>query len=290
MYNQIVDFKNYQFILRTYRFRFFIRFFTNLIAILKNKKIILIFGMSRAGTSMLAQLLSQSPSSYYLHEPEAELMKYRFGGDWANKTKAFWDFVYSESQKDFKIHVLTCIALKAILLADKSIQTICIKPISVLDSMPEVSNAIKFSKILYISRHPAGRTESIMRQLVRDTNIPIVSLERLESLGKDWGSMNKKVQKWFEHHPAWQWIFFETLTNNPIVEFKELYGKLGLTWDETIQREIEKRTTGKDGDFYEVQRDASKQADKWRQALTGEQVEAIRRGTLPFKTNLYEGF
>ena len=290
MYNQIVDFENYQFILKTYPFRVFIRLLTYLVAVFRNKKFILVFGMSRAGTSMLAQLLSQSPSTYYLHEPEAELMKYRFGSDWANKTKAFWDFVYSESQKDFKIHALTCIVLKAALLSDESIQTICIKPISVLDAMPEASNAIKFAKVLYISRHPAGRTESIMRQLVRDTNIPVIPLERLESLGKDWGSMNKKVQKWFEHRPSWQWIFFETLTKKPIIEFRNLYKRLGLAWDENVQRKIEERTTGKDGGFYEVQRDASKQADKWRQALTAEQVEAIRRGTLPFETNLYEGF
>lgn len=91
-------------------------------------------------------------------------------------------------------------------------------------------------------------------------------------------------------HPDWRWVSFEKLVSQPVAEFKQLYEKLGLAWDETIQREIEQKTTGTDGGFYEVQRDASKQADKWRESLTVEQVEAIRRGSLPFKTNLYEGF
>jgi len=254
--------------------------------------------MSRSGTSMLSTFLSLGSSSFYLHEPDVELMKFRYGKERDTNHKGFWNFINSDSQSDFKIHLNTCVVFLSALKAD--FQTICIKSIALLDVMPEVSKALPSAKIIYISRHPAGRSESIIRQILREqkekskspaNQDPNHSLNAgLERLGRSWGETHKMVLDWFRRNPTWQWVFFENLTNNPIVEFKKLYKQFGLVWDENVQREIEQRTTGKDGDFYEVQRDASKQADKWRQALTEEQVEAVRRGSLPFKTNLYEGF
>ncbi|MFZ5880042.1 MAG: hypothetical protein ACOY0R_11785, partial [Chloroflexota bacterium] len=111
-----------------------------------------------------------------------------------------------------------------------------------------------------------------------------------EELGRDWGKANRQAQEWFTSHPRWRWVIFENLANDPLGEFKKMYADLGLAWEDGIEQAIRQKTTGEDGDFYETKRDASKQADKWRKSLSGEQVEAIRRGTLPFETNLYEGF
>lgn len=297
LYNYLVSEQTYKFIVNTYKFKFILPLLTRAVLRFKNKKALLVFGMSRSGTSMLATLLSVGESSFYLHEPDTEMMKFRYGPGWDANQKAFWDFVDSEAQKDFKVHLMTCLILRAALKADRSIQTICVKPISLLDAMPEVSHALSNAQIIYISRHPAGRSESIVRQLLgeRKADQPIQSTveERLASwqrLGQSWGATNKKVLAWFRQHPGWRWVFFEDLTRDPLGEFKKLYNEFGLSWDETIEAEIKQRTTGKDGGFYEVQRDASKQADKWRTRLTEEELDAIRKGSLPFETNLYEGF
>jgi hypothetical protein len=216
-------------------------------------------------------------------------MKFRFGHERLSDQVAFWKFVYSEKQKDFRVHGLVCMIFLAALNTPHTVKTICIKPISLTDVIKEASDALP-GKVLYICRHPAGRSESIVRQRKHDQSIDTTALDYFEMLGQAWGRTTSQTQALFRSHPAWHWVSFEKLVSDPVAEFKQLYEKMGLIWDETVQREIEERTTGKDGGFYEVQRDASKQADKWRQALTEEQVEAIRRGTLPFETNLYEGF
>ena len=239
---------------------------------------------------MLANLLSLNISSAYLHEPDSELMKYRYGNDQLFTQQAFWNFVNSESQKAFKIHMLVCIILLAIYKANASTRMICIKPITLLDVMPEVSDALKIAKVIYICRHPAGRSESILRQLKHDQNIEVISNNELETLGRDWGMTNRKVKDWFQHHPAWHWVFFENLANDPTVEFGKLYEQFGLTWNEWVVAKIQQRTTIEGSGFYEAQRDSRKQPDKWRKSLTEEQVEAIRRGCLPFETNLYDSF
>lgn len=291
MFNYITGQETYQFVVDTYKYRFFIALYTRLVLLFRRKKMILIFGMSRSGTSMLAKFLALGKTSLYIHEPDSELLRKHFGEKRFFTQEAFWDFVNAETQKEFKIHMLTCILLRSALKSNEAIRTVVIKPIALLEIMPEISRTVGSGvRMVYISRHPAGRTDSILRQLKHDQGIDSISLSQVEDLGRDWGRTNRKVQDWFRKRPDWHWVQFEALSNNPLAEFKKLYDKFGLDWEEKVQAEIQQKTTGGDGGFYDVQRDASKQADKWREALTAEQVEAIRRGTLPFETNLYEGF
>jgi hypothetical protein len=250
----------------------------------------MIFGMSRSGTSMLGTLLSQSWSSAYLHEPEVKLLKLHYERKGASGEEKFWDFAHQQVKKDFEIHMMVCIILQAVLAAPARVRTICIKPISFLDIMQDISDAMPALKILYISRHPAGRIDSVLRQWKRHENVEKVALQKIEKLGREWGQTTSEIQAMFKTHPNWQWVSFEKLANDPLVEFEKLYEKFHLKWDENAQKVILEKTTEKDGDFYEVQRDSRKQADKWRTALTEEQVEAIRKGCLPFNTNLYESF
>ncbi len=238
---------------------------------------------------MLGKFLALK-DSVYIHEPDLDLMKHRFGHDRLNNQAAFWKFVYSEQQKAFRVYGLVCVTLLAILNSPQSIRTICIKPVSLTDLMKEVTDTLKNVEVIYICRHPAGRSDSIVRQRKHDQNIETTSLEYFEMLGEAWGRTNSRVYALFRDHPDWRWVFFEKLTNDPLGEFKQLYESLGLTWDEDIRNEIQQKTTGEDGGFYDIQRDSRKQADKWRAALTEEQIEAIRRGCLRFETNLYDSF
>jgi hypothetical protein len=280
----------YQFARLTYPLRGLAAFLARGLLALRGLKLILVFGLSRSGTTMLGRFLTLHPTAAYIHEPDTELMKFRFGQERLGDQVGFWKFVYSEEQKAFRVHGLVCVTLLAALRSPRAVRTICIKPISLTDVMKEAGGALSNAEILYICRHPAGRSDSIVRQRKHDQNVDTTSLEYFEMLGQAWGRITRQIQALFREHPDWHWVSFEDLTHHPIEEFKQLYGKLGLTWDATIEREIRQKTTGGDGGFYDVQRDASQQADKWRDSLSGEQVEAIRRGCLPFETNLYEGF
>jgi hypothetical protein len=290
MLKSLTNKQTYQFINATYPFRNIIALLTKIILRLRGKKIILVFGMSRSGTSMLAEFLALNTSSLYIHEPDSELMKHRHSGNKLFAQQSFWDFVFLESQQKFKVHLLTCVILLAALRTENSVETICIKPIAMLDVMPDTCDTVGRARAIYICRHPAGRSESILRQLKHHHNIENIPIHRVEKLGRDWGMTNQKVQGWFREHPNWHWVFFEDLANDPLAEFEKLYKKFGLRWSEQVQARIQEKTTGKDGGFYETQRDSRKQADKWRTVLTEEQIEAIRKGSLPFETNLYESF
>lgn len=290
IYNTVTSKRTYYFVLWTFRFRSFILLLARLVLRIRRKKILMVFGMSRSGTSMLGTLLAQSWSSVYLHEPEVELLKYHYKRTGVLGAEKFWDFTHRKVDKDFEIHMMTCIVLGALLSASLRFGTICIKPISFLDIMQEISDVLPSLRILYISRHPAGRIDSVLRQWKRHENVEKVSLQKIEKLGRDWGETTSRIQTMYKNHPNWQWVVFEDLANNPLVEFRKLYEHYRLRWDDGVRAAIEERTTDRDGRFYEVQRDSRKQADKWRTALTGEQVEAIRKGCLPFDTNLYESF
>ncbi len=281
--------RSYTFIAATYPFRKLIVPLARGLIALRKKRIILVFGMSRSGTSMLNKFLALGPGVISMHEPEVELLRLRFGPKRFFTQQFFWEFVHAEEQRDFKVHALVCIAMLAALKAPRSTKVVVIKPIALLDVIKEACEALPHADVAYICRHPAGRSESILRQARHDQNIENLALPILESLGQDWGQTNCRIQKLFQQHPHWHWVSFEKVTLDPLTEIKVLYEKLALPWDETVEKEIEKRTSD-DGDYYAVQRNASQQADKWRKSLSEEQVEAIRRGSLPFETNLYESF
>lgn len=284
----------YSFIKLTYPIRSVVRWLTSLILFIQKKKIILVFGLSRSGTTMLGQFLALGSSTAYIHEPEAEflLKKYKLERSDTFDYRGFSMFTFEEGLKQFKIHCLICSILRSALSSERTTEVICIKPIYLTDVMEATSDALKSAQVLYISRHPCGRSESILRQRLHDQKIhPEATPESyLEMLGHSWAKQIHLAQMAFQAHPAWHWILFETLTQNPLMEFKELYKHLKLNWDEHVERRMQELTTGDDGGFYEIKRNSIAQAQKWRNALTANQIEAIRRGCSNYKTDLYESF
>lgn len=243
---------------------------------------------------MLGRFLTFGPSSLYIHEPEEEILlrKYKEEKGRLFDYGLFTQFVSDKSIRAFKIHILVCTILKIILLSRPLVKTICIKPIYLSDEVENVSKTLKNAQILYISRHPCGRSESILRQQWHDQNIDpsSTSTEYLEWLGQSWGTAIHSMQQIFNTHPEWHWILYENLTDNPVSEFEKLYEVLGLSWSEDVCNSIQHWTTGEDGGYYEYKRNSLTQAEKWRKALTEEQIESIRKGCAPFKTGLYETF
>lgn len=191
-------------------------FITRSLILLWNKKIILIFGLSRSGTTMLGTFLALNKSSIYIHEPEVDMMKYHFGHYSPDNLGEFWEFVSSDQQKMFQVHALVCITLLTILKSPQQVKTICIKSVSLVDLIEEVSDALKNVEIIYICRHPAGRSESILRQRRHDQNIETASLEYLEGLGRGWGRTNSRIQSFFQGHSNFHWVFLRSFLMIPL--------------------------------------------------------------------------
>lgn len=250
--------------------------------------------MSRSGTTILGEFLALPANSTYLHEPVKFLMEQHYqqqcGHNWKDDRADFWQFAFSDAQKEFKLHCLTCAILAAILKARAHVEIICIKPILIVEEIAEVSDRFGQAAIVYVSRHPCGRTESLIRQHRSNfPESPPLANSDLEALGREWGKTHREVQQQFQSHPEWHWVFFEAVANDPLVEFPALYEKLGLSWSDRVRQTIQENMEA-EGSFYETKRNSRRQAEKWRDILTEDQVRAIQKGCLTYPTELYESF
>lgn len=284
----------HKFILFTLPIRPLIQWCTKLIAQSRKAKVILVFGLSRSGTTMLGTFLALSPASKYFHEPEKEplMWKYKEQKKKSPDIGEFWQYALSEEPKRFKAHALACILLRVLLETPKDVDTFCVKPIYLMDVMEEATQGLDFAHVLYISRHPCGRSDSILRQRTKDhiKDNPEEVEKILEKISNEWGRVTKNVLNLFKNHPAWYWVIFEDLANNPVQGFRELYKQFGLSWSVAIETTIHDMTTGEDGGFYDVQRNSKAQTDKWKMNLTEEQIELIRKNTTIYNTNIYTSF
>lgn len=249
---------------------------------------------------MLGQFLALSPAAFYLHEPVQHVMHQRFQQVTSAETRAhlpderaaFWQYALAPEQTPFKVHALVYTVWRAIATAPPATQVICIKSVSLNTAIAAIARALPEARVVYICRHPCGRCESQIRQWVRRGGRGEISTpERLRQLGDEWGRVNRDLQTLFARHPTWSWLLFEDLARDPLGEFEALYRRLHLPWSDAIQQAIAAATAAKTtGSFYDTQRDSRQQIDKWRAVLTDEQIAAIRAGTSPYATDLYESF
>lgn len=278
----------YRFAKFTFPFRFFVAWLCRILVKMKKVRLIFVFGMSRSGTTFLGNVLTlDNKQSVYVHEPVKHLLSIQFQEQ--NHSMPFWEYVFVEERKSIKVHFLVCSVLRYVLSRGlKTGDVLCIKPISMVDCIEETFNTLGGS-ILFISRHPCGRTESIIRQRkIENTEPP--GIQELTDLGREWGKIHHVVQQQFNRHEDWMWIYFEYLCENPHEEIRSLYEKYNLDWSDLVEEQIVNMTTTNSTDFYETNRNSKAQINKWKSALTRKQVEAIRAGTVHFKTELYKGF
>jgi hypothetical protein len=85
-------------------------------------------------------------------------------------------------------------------------------------------------------------------------------------------------------HPEWPVRIHEQLCLDPIAEFQQLYGDLGLPWGPASEDFL--RTHNAPGTGFAVHRIASEVSDSWRRRLDDRQLETLRRvlGRFPIST------
>lgn len=253
-------------------------------------RVLLVFGLSRSGTTFLAEALTlQNEDAIKLHEPVKKLLRrsYRGPADRAVDGAAFWRWVFEAERVPWKLHLLVCtIAVEALRASDC---ILCVKPISMSDCVAEAAAATGAS-VAYISRHPCGRSDSLMRQRLLDPQAPRPDVEAFEQMGREWGAAHADFTREIATHPDWVWLKFEDICVEPVAKLKQAYARLGLDWSEAVAMELTRMTSTESSEFYGTLRNSRAQIDKWKKTLSEADVEAIRRGARPFDTDLYEGF
>lgn len=257
---------------------------------MRNIHLLLVFGLSRSGTTFLAEALTlRNERAIKLHEPVKKLLRlsYRGEGGRSADDEAFWKWVFEVERIPWKVHLLVCtIAVEVLRSPDR---LVCIKPISMSDCIAQAAAATGGS-VVFISRHPCGRSDSLMRQRALDPNAPRPSEKAFEEMGRQWSRAHSDFQRAHREHSDWTWLRFEELCAEPVSVLKDAYGRLGLAWSAQIESELTKMTSTESSEFYGTLRNSRAQIDKWKHSLTEREVEAIRAGTRLHATGLYDGF
>ena len=257
---------------------------------MRNVHLLLVFGLSRSGTTFLAEALTlRNDEAIKLHEPVKKLLRRSYKGPGGRRAddRAFWSWVFEPERIPWKVHLLVCtIALEAF---RSSKQLLCVKPISMSDCVTETAAATGGS-VVFISRHPCGRSDSLMRQRRLDADAPRPDAGAFESMGREWGAAHVDFKRAVAKHPEWVWLKFETLCAEPLAVLKDAYRRLGLDWSAEVASELKKMTSTESSEFYGTLRNSRAQIDKWKKSLTHEEVEAVRAGARPYPTELYDGF
>jgi len=279
----------YLFALLTYPVRGFIAWLLFRLLTLRHKKLILIFGLSRSGTTMLGQFLSFPDSVKYVHEPVKQIFQAKYKKQ--EKNPEFWKLIVQPKYQKFKIHSLMTVCFLNVLGSSGKTRTICLKEVAMSDALQNIHLNHRSVSVFYISRHPCGRIESNIRSqklhLQQGQAFPDF---KYTGMARYWAGNIAVAKQVVAAQSNWYWIYFEEMTNNPLEKFKTLYQQLQLPWTEEILAWIHGQTTGDEGNFYQTKRDASTQADKWKDALSPEQIELIRENTRKFNTGIYDGF
>lgn len=253
-------------------------------------RVLLVFGLSRSGTTFLAEALTlRNDEAIKLHEPVKKLLRRSYAGPGGRPAddEAFWNWVFEPERIPWKVHLLVCtVAAEAFRSSNR---LLCIKPISMSDCVAEAAVATGGS-IVFISRHPCGRSDSLLRQRGLDADVPRPDAEAFEDMGRQWGQAHAGLRRVFAVHPDWLWLKFEDLCAEPQLVLRDAYDRLGLDWSAEVASSLTMMTTTESSEFYGTLRNSRAQIDKWKTSLTNEEVEAIRAGARPFATDLYDGF
>lgn len=284
---------NYHFAKWLFPLKGWLRKICNTLIRIRRINVVIVFGMSRSGTTFLGEVLTLNQErSVYIHEPVKHLMRQKYDDVRGNKP-AYWDYVFHEELIPHKVHFLVLTVLAAILKGRvRKGGVLCIKPITMLDSMGETSAALSCS-VLYISRHPCGWVESMARQTAVDSehfHEDRLNTDTLRDMGSHWAETNANMQNLFQGHPDWRWVVFEDLCLEPEQSVHKLYEELSIEWTEAVAGELAVMTNTPSDDFYGTNRRSRNQVDKWQSALSAEQIEAVRLGCAGYSTEIYENF
>ena len=86
-------------------------------------------------------------------------------------------------------------------------------------------------------------------------------------------------------HPDWHVVSYETLASAPTDQFRALYERLGLQFDDAVARGVARHSDGRNpsevpaGDKGGIRRDSASALGTWQQRLTPDEVARVEERT-----------
>lgn len=151
-----------------------------------------------------------------------------------------------------------------------------------------------------VLRHPAAFAASVQRLNWRFgfdsfTDQPLLMSHLLEPWAAEivappdhildraallWRCVYGTAMRFTAQHPGWLIVRHELLSDDPAGGFRDLYRRLGLTYDDAVARRIAAHTMRDRSDrTHEIMRDSRSAARRWRSELAPSQIDRLREQT-----------
>jgi len=92
-----------------------------------------------------------------------------------------------------------------------------------------------------------------------------------------WNIAYYRISQFKKEYPDWIFIRHEDLSMNPVVEYKQIYEKLGLNFSSRVENKIVESSTAKKSGH--LTRDSKENISTWKKRLTAEEIARIRKDT-----------
>lgn len=268
-----------------------------------NKKLILVTGCSRTGTTWTGRMLAQAPGFHYVYEP----FNYDRRGFWNKRLRlpgylcGRHQFIYIDGHNinryqyrlDRMMNIWQSHGAEGVLIKD---------PTAVFVT-PTLSKLYK-AKVIITIRHPLGVAASrkklgwkfdfkhfLNQQHIMDL-LPISAHNAIQSATKFkgniviesaalWCIIYSVIAQWLVDYPDWMLLFHEDLCMNPQNKFRSLYKDLELPFSAQIQSIITEESQGIKNGLSQTlqhnhQRDSRTIPSEARKALSYKEVESVR--------------
>ena len=100
-----------------------------------------------------------------------------------------------------------------------------------------------------------------------------------------WNIIYSRVLHYQKKFPNWLYLKHEDLSRNPVAEFKALYKKLGLTFNDQAKSFLKNTTQGQG--IEGVNRNARLNINKWTWKLSEEEIHRVFVGTEEVAAHFY---
>jgi hypothetical protein len=170
------------------------------------------------------------------------------------------------------------------------------------------------TKVLIMVRHPAAFCSSLK---IKDWDFgfdqflaqPLLMGKFLDkyaremrqqvSTGKDiidqaillWNCIHHVIAIYRERHPEWLFVRHEDLSQEPVAQFRSIYQSFDLEFTDSAERKILASSGGDNPAEQqagkEFMRDSRKNIKNWKNRLSGEEIERIRRKTAALSSLFY---
>jgi hypothetical protein len=99
-----------------------------------------------------------------------------------------------------------------------------------------------------------------------------------------WRIIYSTVGKFQKQFPEWIYLKHEDLSLNPVVEFKKLFKRLNIPFDESVEKFVlesssEQNPSGTVANEEQLQRDSAANIKYWKNKLSADEIEKIKELT-----------